>query len=66
MAGGIPITCAAGGPSRRTKKCRPRATPWKLIDVSAHEPRRIPSKKWRELIKKVWEAGRKRHAAHHY
>ena len=27
-----------------------------LIDVSAHEPRRIPSKKWRELIKKVWEA----------
>ena len=28
----------------------------KTIDVSAHEPRRIPSKKWRELIKKVWEA----------
>jgi hypothetical protein len=27
-----------------------------LIDVSAHEPRRISSKKWRELIKKVWEA----------
>ena len=27
-----------------------------LIDVSAHESRRIPSKKWRELIKKVWEA----------
>ena len=26
------------------------------IDVSAHEPRRIPSKKWRELIKKEWEA----------
>ena len=26
------------------------------IDVSAHEPRRIPSKKWRELLKKVWEA----------
>ena len=25
------------------------------IDVSAHKPRRIPSKKWRELIKKVWE-----------
>ena len=25
-----------------------------VIDVSAHEPRRIPSKKWRELIKKVW------------
>ena len=29
-----------------------------VIDVSAHEPRRIPSKKWRELIKKVWEATR--------
>jgi hypothetical protein len=27
-----------------------------VIDVSEHEPRRIPSKKWRELIKKVWEA----------
>ena len=26
-----------------------------VIDVSALEPRRIPSKKWRELIKKVWE-----------
>ena len=27
-----------------------------VIDVSAHLPRRIPSAKWRELIKKVWEA----------
>ena len=27
-----------------------------VIDVSEHEPRRIPSAKWRELIKKVWEA----------
>jgi hypothetical protein len=27
-----------------------------VIDVSDHKPRRIPSKKWRELIKKVWEA----------
>ena len=26
-----------------------------MIDVSEHKPRRIPSKKWRELIKKVWE-----------
>ena len=26
-----------------------------VIDVSTHEPRRIPSKKWRELIAKVWE-----------
>jgi len=27
-----------------------------IIDVSGHKPRRIPSAKWRELIKKVWEA----------
>jgi hypothetical protein len=27
-----------------------------IIDVSEHMPRRIPSAKWRELIKKVWEA----------
>jgi hypothetical protein len=27
-----------------------------IIDVSEHQPRRIPSPKWRELIKKVWEA----------
>ena len=27
-----------------------------VIDVSAYEPRRIPSKKWCELIKNVWEA----------
>jgi hypothetical protein len=27
-----------------------------VIDVSGHKPRRIPSAKWRELIKKVWEA----------
>ena len=27
-----------------------------VIDVSEHKPRRIPSRKWRELIKKVWEA----------
>lgn len=27
-----------------------------IIDVSDHKPRRIPSAKWRELIKKVWEA----------
>jgi len=26
-----------------------------IIDVSDHNPRRIPSPKWRELIKKVWE-----------
>jgi hypothetical protein len=27
-----------------------------FIDVSAFKARRIPSKKWRGLIKKVWEA----------
>lgn len=27
-----------------------------IIDVSEHKPCRIPSAKWRELIKKVWEA----------
>lgn len=27
-----------------------------IIDVSEHQPRRISSAKWRELIKKVWEA----------
>ena len=30
--------------------------PVEVIDVSGHQPRRIPSRKWRELIKKVWEA----------
>ena len=27
-----------------------------VIDVSEHKPRRIPSARWRELIKNVWEA----------
>ena len=27
-----------------------------VMNVSEHQPRRIPSKKWRDLIKKVWEA----------
>ena len=27
-----------------------------IIDVSEHRPRRPPSPKWRELIKKIWEA----------
>ena len=27
-----------------------------VIDVSEHRLRRIPSQKWRELIKQVWEA----------
>ena len=27
-----------------------------VLDVSDYKPRRIPSKTWRELIKKIWEA----------
>lgn len=26
-----------------------------VLDVSEHQPRRVPSKTWRELIKKTWE-----------
>ena len=26
-----------------------------VLDVSDHQPRRVPSKTWRELIKKIWE-----------
>jgi hypothetical protein len=26
-----------------------------VLDVSEHQPRRVPSKTWRELIKKIWE-----------
>lgn len=33
-----------------------RAANVEIIDVSEHKPRRIPSAKWRELIKRVWEA----------
>jgi len=49
-------TCAA----KRLKRAEPEAgaadAEGEVIDVSAFKPRRIPSKKWRELIKKVWEA----------
>ena len=49
---------------------RPRASPWhaaeqgrsakvsvaiEIIEHLALKPRRIPSRSWRELIKKVWE-----------
>jgi len=33
----------------------PEPTDVEVIDVSEYHPPRIPSKKWRELIKKVWE-----------
>ena len=26
-----------------------------MLDVSDYQPRRLPSKTWRELIKKIWE-----------
>ncbi len=26
-----------------------------MLDVSDHRPRRVPSKTWRELIRKIWE-----------
>lgn len=45
---------------QRLKRAEPEAgaadAEGEVIDVSAFKPRRIPSKKWRELIKKVWEA----------
>jgi hypothetical protein len=33
----------------------PEATDVDVIDDAEYQPPRIPSKKWRELIKKVWE-----------
>ena len=41
---------------RAAEEARAAAQPVEIIDVSEHKPRRIPSAKWRELIKKVWEA----------
>jgi hypothetical protein len=40
---------------RETEPGAPEATDVDVIDVSEYHPPRIPSKKWRELIKKVWE-----------
>jgi hypothetical protein len=34
----------------------PEAEGTSTIDIAEHRPRRIPSRKWRDLIKKVWEA----------
>jgi hypothetical protein len=42
--------------AEEAEKLDETAEPSNIIDVSDHKPRRIPSKKWRELIKKVWEA----------
>ncbi|MBJ7259720.1 MAG: transposase [Chthoniobacterales bacterium] len=45
---------------QRFKRAEPEAgladAGGEVIEVSEPKPRRIPSKKWRELIKKVWEA----------
>jgi len=40
---------------REAEPGAPEATDVDVIDVSEYHPPRIPSKKWRELIKKVWE-----------
>jgi hypothetical protein len=40
----------------RERAGEPSSKEIEIIDVSEHRPRRPPSKKWRELIKKVWEA----------
>lgn len=40
---------------REAEPGAPEATDVDVIDVSEYAPPRIPSKKWRELIKKVWE-----------
>ena len=40
---------------QRNKQAAEEAKAVEVIDVSDHKPRRIPSAKWRELIKKVWE-----------
>ena len=52
---GIPRRCAGSGSSGRPRRAV-AAPDGDVIDVSAFKPRRIPSKKWRELLKKVWEA----------
>jgi hypothetical protein len=45
---------------QRLKRAEPEAgaadAGGEVIEVSGAKARRIPSKKWRELIKKVWEA----------
>jgi hypothetical protein len=41
---------------RAAEETKAAGTVVEVIDVSEHRPRRIPSPKWRELIKKVWEA----------
>ena len=40
---------------REAEPGAPEASDVDVIDVSEYHPPRIPSKKWRELIKKVWE-----------
>ena len=41
---------------RAAEEAKAAGTVVEVIDVSEHRPRRIPSPKWRELVKKVWEA----------
>ncbi len=48
---------ARGERAKKQAECPEGANPTgvQVIDVSDYQPRRLPSKKWRELIKKVWE-----------
>jgi len=46
------VAGACNPASAKTWSAWPSAT--QIIDVFGHKPRRIPSAKWRELIKKVW------------
>ena len=41
---------------RAAKEAKAAGNAVEVIDVAEHQPRCIPSPKWRELIKKVWEA----------
>ena len=52
----IPDKMRGGRAKQADEEAQAEGDAVEAIDVSAHEPRRIPSKKWRELIKKVWEA----------
>jgi hypothetical protein len=48
---------ARGERARKQAECPKGENPAgvQVIDVSDYQPRRLPSRKWRELIKKVWE-----------
>jgi hypothetical protein len=49
---GMRKKCARASEQNESDQNKTAAT---VLDVADHIPRKIPSKKWRELIKKVWE-----------